>query len=56
MVTAVTTTLTGLFIESCFFVVFLPRLTTQGTGRLGHVLLGLSWVELFVLLCDKKVT
>ena len=27
----------------------------MGTGHLGHVLLDLSWVGLFVLLCDKKV-
>ena len=26
-----------------------------GTSYLGYVLLGLSWVALFVLLCDKKV-
>ena len=36
--------------------VSLPRLAIWGTSHLGHVFLGLSWVELFVLLCDKKVT
>ena len=40
--------------------VYLPRLgpvkLMWGTGHLGHVLLVLSWVGLFVLLCDRKVT
>ena len=48
-VMTVTTTLTGL-----------PRSSSANkmweTGHLGHVLSVLSWVGLFILLCDKKVT
>ena len=55
VMTVATTTLTRLYKD-----VYLPRLglvkLMQGTGHLGHVLLGLSWVGLFVLLYDRKVT
>ena len=42
--------------RDCYKDVYLPGPALWGTGHLGHILLSLSWVELFFLLCYKKVT